>query len=121
MRREIRNIPGEGAHVAVVAMNHQQRRPAAIDFRVHLEAVNVVEPAGGLIVVVRDGRRFLRSHQPGAEREREPDRGKYAQAEILQQVHQESPWHRSAYRHRMINHCAEPLAEPDPNRRRFDP
>ena len=54
VRCEIWNVPREGAHVAVVAMNHQQGRSAAIDFGLHLEPVDVVELAGGLIVVVRN-------------------------------------------------------------------
>jgi hypothetical protein len=44
----------EGAHVAAVAVDHEERRAGAIDLGVHLEAVDVVELADGGIVVVGD-------------------------------------------------------------------
>ena len=52
--REVGDVLIEGAHAAVVSVDHEQGRPGAVDFGVHLEAVDVVVFAGGGIVAVGD-------------------------------------------------------------------
>jgi len=104
VRREIGNVLREGAHVALLHES-SARRSAAIDFGVHLEAVDVVKLASGLIVVVRNWRRFLRTSHRGAEYERKPDGSRDAEAGCRRRA-SGAPLQRRAFVYWMINDCA---------------
>lgn len=87
MRGKVGNNLRERAHVPVVAVNHEQRRTAAIDFGVHLEAIDVVEPPRGWIVIVRNLCGTLCVCDCGADDEWKPDGNTAAESKDSQQIH----------------------------------
>ena len=53
-RKAVWHVFFEGVHAAVVAVDHEQGRPGAVDLSVHFEAVDVVILPGCGVAAIRD-------------------------------------------------------------------